>query len=312
MKHSLSFYLTRFIIKLKGIKKNFSQDPIDWKKIRGEDIHQPKGAFFNSKLVNRFTVSQTLITEIQQPNPSDQLLLFIHGGAFVSGPTQLHWDVIKAIHKATNHTIWMCDYPKAPESNILHISNNIDSVYCAALETYDAMNITLIGDSVGGTLATALVQRLIKANEPVPQKLILVCPVFDASFSNPAIAAIDQTDLILSKAGALSAKRMCAGPFDLSHEMISPLHGSFHNFPNTILLLATNDITYPDQKRAIEKLASSHVPLQIITGADMPHIWPYLPVMKEAKVALGAIIEHVNSRQLIVGSSQLRVDRLKS
>lgn len=295
MKHSISFYLTLLIIKLKGIKKNFSKDPIDLKKIRSEDIHQPKEAFFNSENVNRFKVSGTVITEIQQRTTANKLLIFVHGGAFVSGPTKLHWEAIKQIYKATNHTIWMCDYPKSPESNITEISSNIDSVYRTALEKYEAKNITLIGDSVGGTLLTALTQRLIKTNVETPHKLILICPVFDATFSNPEIAMLDKTDVILSRAGALSAKKLCAGPLSLCNEMISPIYGSFEKFPTTILFLAENDITYPDQKRVIQKLTSSNVSFQTRIGENMPHIWPYLPVMREAKVALKEIISHINN-----------------
>jgi acetyl esterase/lipase len=295
MKHSLSFYLTLFIIKLKGIKKNFSTDPIDLKKIRAEDIHAPKGMFFNSKNVKQFQISDTVITEIQQSGTANKLLIFVHGGAFVSGPTQLHWDAIKEMHKATNHTIWMCDYPKAPENKIPEISNNMDSVYRMALERYEAKSIILVGDSVGGTLITALTQQLIKNKIETPKKLILICPVFDATFSNPEISMLDKTDAILSKAGALSAKKMCAGHVDLSNEMISPLYGSFEGFPTTILFLASNDITYPDQQLAVQKLTLCSADYKTIIGEGMPHIWPYLPVMREAKAALNDIISHINN-----------------
>lgn len=189
----------------------------------------------------------------------------------------------------------MCDYPKAPENNILKISKNIDVVYKTALENYEAKQIILIGDSVGGTLITALVQRLIQKLIQLPLKIILISPVMDATMSNPNINEIDIIDPMLSKIGVLSAKRMCAGNTDLKNPMISPINGSFHKFPHTILFLAENDITNPDQQLVVQKLISAKTNIEVIKGKKMPHIWPLLPVMKEAKTALKDIINRVNN-----------------
>ena len=295
MKQSLTYYLTLLIIKLKGLKKDFSKDPIDFEKIRKQDVHEIKDRFFKGSLVSRFKIVDSFITEVKRDETSNELVIFIHGGAFISGPTQIHWDTIKEIVKQSNQTVWMCDYPKAPESKISKISENIDAIYKMALEIYPADRITLIGDSVGGTLATTLTQRLVKKNIELPLKIILVSPVMDASLSNPNIDKIDKTDPMLSKVGVLSAKKMCSDKGDLKNEMISPLNGNFENFPKTILFLAENDITYPDQKLAVQKLKKANVDVEVIEGKGMPHIWPFLPVMKEAKIALKKIINLLKS-----------------
>ncbi|AWV97157.1 alpha/beta hydrolase fold domain-containing protein [Arcticibacterium luteifluviistationis] len=294
MKQSLTYYITLLIIKLKGLKKDFSKDPIDFKKIRKGDVHHPKGSFFRENILRRFKISDSIISEICRNKNSDKLLIFVHGGAFISGPSQVHWDVAKKIAKHTEHVIWLCDYPKAPENKITKISENIDSIYATALEHYLPNQISFIGDSVGATLITSLVQRLIIKNTALPHKIILISPVMDASMSNPEIEKADEKDPMLSKTGILSAKKMCAENKDLKNVMISPLFGSIEHFPETILFLAENDITYPDQKLAVQKLISTKVNLQIIEGKNMPHIWPFLPVMKEAKIALNKIIDEIN------------------
>ena len=292
---SLTHRLVLLILKLKGVKKDFSQHPIDFKKIRKEDIHQPKHKQFSKSLISQFEISETIVTEIKpKQNCDKKLLLFIHGGAFISGPAKHHWDVIQQIKKHTNTTIWMCDYPKAPEAKIDKISKNIDAVYASAIKKYTPNQITLIGDSVGGTLATALTQRLVLKNMAVPNKLILISPVMDATISNPKIEVLDKIDPMLSKLGVLSAKKMCAENNNLNDVMISPLNGNFEQFPKTILFLAENDITYPDQQIAVKKLDNANVPNEVIIGKKMPHIWPLLPVMSEAKSALKKIITHLN------------------
>lgn len=295
MKQSLSYYITLFVIKLKGLKKTFSKDPIDFKKIRKDDVHHPKASFFKQNKIRNFNVLDSLITEIRLQKDSDKLLIFIPGGAFISGPSQHHWDTVKRIAMQTNYTIWMCDYPKSPETKISKISENIASIYDFALGQFQSNKISFIGDSVGGTLITSLTQRLIQKEQKLPEKIILVTPVMDASLTNPAIEKIDKIDPMLSKKGVLSAKKMCAENDDLKDAMISPLFGSFNKFPPTFLFLAENDIFYPDQKLAVEKLINAQTKLEIIEGKNMPHIWPFLPVMKEAKSALDELIRILNN-----------------
>ena len=180
-----------------------------------------------------FKVADILITEVKQKETSTTLLLFVHGGAFISGPSKIHWDTIKTISKQTNHTLWMCDYPKAPENKIETLSDNLDALYTKALENFEAKNIRMIGDSVGGTLITALTQRLIEKKLDLPNEIILVSPVMDTSLTNPEIDVINKTDPMLGKDGVLSAKKLCAGELELNNPMISPLYGSFIQFPNT-------------------------------------------------------------------------------
>jgi len=110
------------VIKLKGIKKNFSTAPVDYKKIRKEDVIQPKGKFFKQNTLRTFKVLDVSISEIGVSKQADKLLIFIPGGAFISGPAKHHWETVKEIAKRTKHKIWVCNYPKAPEVKIQKIS----------------------------------------------------------------------------------------------------------------------------------------------------------------------------------------------
>ncbi len=295
MKQSLTYYIILLVIRLKGLKKDFSKDPIDFKKIRKGDVRFPKDKFFRRNKIRTFKILDSLITEIGLNHNSDKLLIFIHGGAFISGPAQHHWDSVKKIAKQTKYKIWMCDYPKSPENKISEISKNIDSIYDVALEQFQPNKISFIGDSVGGTLIASLTQRLIIKGVKLPEKIILITPVMDANMSNPDIEKIDDIDPMLSKIGVLSAKRMCVENDDLKNVMISPLFGNFNKFPRTILFLAENDIFYPDQKLAVKKIVDAKINLELIEGKNMPHIWPFLPVMKEAKTSLNEIIRIINN-----------------
>lgn len=295
MGYSLQYYLLKACVFIKGVKRNFSKDPIDYEKIRNTDVHHPRSRFFNGEKVKRFSVADTLITQLQKDENQKHLIVFVHGGAFVSGPSMIHWDVVEKIYKQSNHTIWFCDYPKSPECSIEEISNNIDFVYQRAIQKYDPNNIIMLGDSVGGTLIMALVQRLVFNKIPVPGKLMLVSPVCDATFSNPDITLLEKKDILLGLKGVRSAKRMAAKNISLEDSIISPINGSFKFFPKTILFLAENDITFPDQVLLANKLMFTNVDHRVVIGRGMPHMWAFLPLMPEAKKALNDIIREINA-----------------
>jgi acetyl esterase/lipase len=292
MPKSITYHITLFVMKLMGVKKMFSENPINYLKLRKGDVFVPKGKFYKGNRIFKFSVLKTQITQLAHEQDSDNLLIYLHGGAFISGPTKLHWNSLKTISKNTQHHIWLCNYPKAPEHKIDEISANIDAIYQYALATYKSANITIMGDSVGGTLTIALTQRLIQNGVSLPAKIILVSPVLDATFSNPQIDTVEKIDPVLSKKGIISAKKMCSE--NLMDPSISPLYGNFESFPPTFLYAAANDIAYPDELIFAEKMKASKSPIFVTIGKEMPHIWPLLPVMHEAKLALTEIIEEIN------------------
>ncbi len=292
---SITFYLTIAVIRFLGIKKNFTPETMNDLVLRKDDIHTPKNKFFKSFQTQIYTIKETKITEIKKENHSPKLLMFIHGGAFVSGPSKFHWDSLKKIAKMTRYTVWMCDYPKAPEHKISQISANIDAVYQLATEKFNTNNIVIMGDSAGGALSMALIQRLILSKNKLPSQLILISPVLDASYENPNIDVIDKKDPILSKKGLIRASEMCVEDGDLKNLDLSPLFGSFIGFPTTTLFMAENDVTYPDQLLLCKKLEQAKITHSVISGMGMPHDWPLIPVMKEAKTAFHKIVEILNN-----------------
>lgn len=293
---SLGYSLVKLILKLKGEKRSWSKDPIDYMGKRKQNVIIPNKRMLSGQSFSSKNIGNTAITQIySNQTMSDYLLFYCHGGGFVYGPTAENWKAIAKIAKATNTKAWMIDYPKAPEYTIEKITENIRNAYHEALKEYPASKIIGIGDSVGANLLISLAQNLVLEKLETPKKLVLITPVLDASLTNPEIKEIDTIDPILSYKGVLSAKKMCAGTYSLKDPMISPLYGSFKDFPSTHLFIATHDILMPDQKIGIEKIKQEEGnDIEVVIGEGMPHIWPLLPIMTEGKEALQKIIAIVN------------------
>jgi len=296
MMNSISYYFVSAVIKLKGIKKIFSKAPINYHKLRKDDIHSPSagdvfGLNFTTIKIGKTNVIQILPKEVKSKNA----ILYCHGGASVYGPSDLHWNSIARIVEKTRTIAYLVDYPKSPEYQIGEINTNVDMAYAYLLTKVDAKNLILLGDSMGGTLLTLLVQRLIERNLHLPKCIFLISPVMDCSFTNPAIELIEKKDIMLSKVGVLSAKRMCAGDLDLRSREISPLYGHIKGFIFTYIFIAENDIMRPDEEVFVEMLQRENVQVEVVIGKAMPHVWPFLPMMSESKIAIKQIINRINS-----------------
>ena len=287
MSLSFSYYLVTNSIKLKGIKKIFSESPIDYHALRKEDVYTPNTRYLRKNHHQTYLL-KSKIHHFNQKE-SDKLVIYIHGGAFISGPCRHHWESIKSIYKNTNQNIWFVDYPKAPEHEIKEITENIKAVYSEALKSFEPKNISIVGDSAGGTLIIKLIQLI--SDLIYPKQIILISPALDASFEDKQIKDIESKDIMLSINGVRSSMEMCLRDKNLKNPIISPLFDSIPKFPKTTLFIATYDITSLDQYKFVEKLKESETEINVIEGEKMPHIWPLLPIMKESKIALNQIID---------------------
>ncbi|WP_281986532.1 alpha/beta hydrolase [Aquimarina aggregata] len=293
---SLGYSLVKLFLKLKGEKKSWSEDPINYVKKRKQDIYKPSSFLLSGCSFKTKKIADSSVTFLEPKQlKSDFLLIYCHGGAFIYGPTRENWVALAKIASQSKICAWMVDYPKAPENKIEHITDSVFKVYTEATKSYDPSKIIVMGDSAGGSLILTLAQRLVSEGNTLPNRLIAITPVVDASVSNVDIPKVDLIDPILSLKGVRSANLMCVGELPLKTTLISPLYGEFKGLPSIHLFMATNDILTPDQELFVEKIRNSNGEIEVIRGEGMPHVWPILPFMPEAKTGLKKIISIINS-----------------
>ncbi len=292
---SIGYSLVKLFLKVKGEKKSWSQDPIDYLKKRKQDVHSP-GSRVSGCVSQSKEIGSSIVTSLKPKGGSTSgfLLLYFHGGAFVYGPTKENWDFLAKIAKQTHSEAWMIDYPKAPEHKIKEVTQNVFLTYQEAIKEYDPAKVILIGDSAGGNLILTLTQRLLKEKIALPNRLIPISPLIDASLTNPKIKEMDLLDLVLSVKGVSSAKKMLLDGLSLTDPLISPIFGSLKNFPPIHLFSAELDIFTPDQDLFVEKAKQEAVDIEVIYGKNMPHVWPIFPVMSEAKEGQMKIVSIIN------------------
>ncbi|MCL2007010.1 MAG: alpha/beta hydrolase [Treponema sp.] len=217
---------------------------ISYKKIEIKGAHNPVGI------------------SIYEPKSSGSvdrsLFLFIHGGAFLGGDSQINEGLMRLIADRTNAITAAVDYNVSPEVQHPVPLNECREALQYLLDNYPINNrlIFLAGDSAGGNLAAALTLKLIDEGGPVPRGQILLYPVCD-------LARLDRESylqkgreyfilrrvMLVSRSVYLSDKKSRKSPY------VSPIYANFDKAqPDALLLIAERDPLRSDGLDYGEKL----------------------------------------------------------
>lgn len=222
----------------------------------------------------------------------EKALVFLHGGAFTSGPIICHWGMLARVCEKTGVSAVMVDYGLVPENPFPAALNDVIRVYRALRRKGPADKIYLLGDSSGAGLALSATLYLKDRQEKLPERLGLLSPWLDLTLSHPEIENVRQYDQLLTIEDLIKAGRAYANGHDPAHYLLSPINGDFIGLPPSLILVGTHEIFLCDCRRFKEKAISAGVALTYQEWDSMFHDWMALiPAMREANQAVDVIID---------------------
>lgn len=115
------------------------------------------------------------------------VILYLHGGGWILGGKHIHSRLIRELANGAQAAVVFVEFSKSPESQyptaieeayetIKYISKNDESL------NFDASRLVVVGDSVGGNMATVLTMLVKERGGPKIDYQILFYPVTDANF----------------------------------------------------------------------------------------------------------------------------------
>jgi acetyl esterase len=128
--------------------------------------------------------------------PSDDtglpLLLWFHGGGWVTGNLDTHDSVCRRLCEATGAVVVSVDYRLAPENKFPAALDDCAAAYEWALQHADEVGadrarVAIGGDSAGGNLAAVVSLVAKERSLPQPKLQLLVYPVTDYEFESPSM-----------------------------------------------------------------------------------------------------------------------------
>jgi len=116
--------------------------------------------------------------------PFARQVLYLHGGGFVVGGLDSHDDVCAEICAETGLPVLSVDYRMAPEHIFPAALDDAWAVYLHLLE--EKRDVTVVGDSAGGTLSAGICRRAMRLGILQPLKQVLIYPALSPNRDLPS------------------------------------------------------------------------------------------------------------------------------
>jgi acetyl esterase len=226
------------------------------------------------------TVEADIPVRIYTHEESDSypLLMYFHGGAFMSGNLESHDEVVRPICKESGYKVISVGYRLAPEDPYPAALVDCYNVTKWATEhkdelKWDGKNLAIAGDSSGGNLVAAVSLMARDKKEFTITKQVLFYPSLDLDFSEfryPSLVENGKGYFVESDQLAEINSFYLLGNVDTDNPLVSPMREeNLENLPAAFVITAEFDPFRDEGELFAEKLKKCgvHVKLKRYEGA---------------------------------------------
>ncbi len=205
---------------------------------------------------------------------NNKVIMYLHGGAYVAEIGGDHWNMVGRLIEDTGSTIVLPDYPLAPKYTYKDVFKMMEPLYKEVEEKVGANNLILMGDSAGGGMSLALIEKISTQNNyEIPSKTILISPWLDVRLNNPQISKVKKNDKELNKESLRLAGIAYAGDDGIDNYLVNPVDGDISKLKNVTIFTGTYDILNPDTHILEDKAKQQGIDIQLKEYEKAGHIW---------------------------------------
>ena len=203
-------------------------------------------------------------------------LLYFHGGGYCSGSITSHRRLVTEAGRAARMRTLAIDYRRAPEHPYPAAHEDAITAWrFLRKQGIAANNIAVGGDSAGGNLTLALIERLRAAGEELPACAWLLSPWTDLTMTGATLQTRDAVDPLIHTAYLTElADAYAPPPIDRRDPLISPLFANLAGFPPMLVQVGSAETLLADATRLAEAAGAADVEVRLEIWPHMIHAWP--------------------------------------
>lgn len=207
---------------------------------------------------------------------ASRVLLYFHGGGYCSGSILSHRRLVTEAGRAAKVRTLAIAYRLAPEHPFpAALDDALSAWRFLRASGIAAGQIAVGGDSAGGGLTVALINRLRDAGEDVPGCAWLISPWTDLTLSGSTLSSKDAVDPIIHRAYLAELAEAYLSPeMDRTDPRVSPLFADPSGLPPTLIQVGACETLLEDSTRFAAAAGAANVALTLQVWPDMIHAFP--------------------------------------
>ena len=221
------------------------------------------------------------------PTAPRRVVLYLHGGAFLSGSGRSHSGLMARLSLLSGVEFCAPDYRLLQDAPFPAAFDDAVTAWHALMDLgYAPQDVVLGGDSAGGGLALALMAHLTAMGQR-PAAAFAFSPWTDLTLQGESIARLGPADPIIPVERMAEVVGLYLAGADPRDPRASPLFAALSDPPPVFLQVGSTEALLSDSTRFADHLraAGGQVDLQIWPAA--PHVWQILDGwVPEARAAL--------------------------
>jgi epsilon-lactone hydrolase len=225
---------------------------------------------------------------VETSKASAGILLYFHGGAYMSGSPATHRELTWRLSEASGMRVLVVDYRVTPEHACPAATDDCFNVYQALLEQgHPANSIALAGDSAGAGLVLATMHLAKQAGLPLPRTGICYSPWTDLTCSNPSYQDnLHKDPMIPARLLQLAAEKYCQ-QVPATDPQASPAFMDFKGLPPLMIHVGGTEILLDDARHIERAATAAGVNVLLKVWPKEAHAFPILAAfLPEARQAI--------------------------
>lgn len=229
---------------------------------------------------------------------NDGVVLYFHGGGFVTCGTNTHRPVVADLSRRTAMPVVNVGYRQLPKTKIAGSVEDCLTAYRWLLaQGADPTKIVFAGDSAGGFLVFATALKAIEEGLPAPAGLIGISPLLDLDCTEKFAHGNAKLDAFVAMPGLAAVCQLGAAVDGVIDPLLSPVNGALAELPPTLLVSAEDEVLRCDAELMAARLWEAGVRAELQLWRGQVHAFPALaPQLPESRAVLAGITRFVRAR----------------
>jgi len=208
---------------------------------------------------------------------TDRVVLYFHGGGFVSNSMHSHRKLAAHLAKATGCAALVPDYRLAPEHPFPTQIEDAAAAYRWLLDRgFGHDHIAFAGDSAGGNLATALALKLRDEGAPLPAAIVGFSPWYDLESLEGTLDTNAATDAFVQRAVVQNMAALYLAGASPRHPLANPLAADPTGLPPIYLAVGDHETLQDNAERFADLAKNAGVEVTLEISPGMQHVYPFM------------------------------------